>query len=631
MKNLHYSRNKPNNLLLHVAISIFVWGCFLSAPLAQAVEPAVYIQTDKTFYKPGETVKLTWQIEGIEESKLQDCDISGTDGFDFNNISTFTGTTQYNLSYEQVDPVYYTLTCPGVISVPPPGTPPTLEVAMVGGTDKTQADIDSGILKITWKSNNADYCGYMNYRKTYSSSYTRLSGKVGVTEEIKGIVVDRKQGTTTINNAQNKTLIIGPTYFGTTCYNADGKVFRKVEMTVDGESMKVDPVKVTLESYPYPEILKDGGQGKVTLRWYTNGVRDLGTCNYTATNSAGESITVTGWTNLRNTKYASGVGGNDVYITQDTTFTLTCQRTTPNASSDSKSITLKLVDALSEEITDEAGIKLYNCFNTGNVPEQPEGPINGPSGWRSHPTSATSECILNVDLTSDGPAKISQSTEDGVKGTHSGVRFESRIKNLGPAGLPSNVRLGYKTYIGIGGGSTADLILNTEYVGHPVDGNPTYGGYKLSMFDNVLFGTSTACFEVNLEPNTEDGIFVYDEINALEEIDDKVNNEVCEKFFLDVPEPPMTITTDHIVIRKGRTTNVEWNVTVEYLTMRCRVKGIGGVDVPEFDPSSSPGGSVFTGPLESSGEFVLTCTEQTTGQSHTKTTRVDVVAESAEI
>ena len=246
------------------------------------------------------------------------------------------------------------------------------------------------------------------------------------------------------------------------------------------------------------------------------------------------------------------------------------------------------------------------------------------------PDPVTFECVPQVDLAAASPSvSILGATEDNINGVYDNLDVLMFIENIGPGELPLDSGITYKaemTFLPIFTLPTLDSAIGTfnVFVPAPVSStSPTQSQILTRTFNGIPFGTHTVCAIVNL-----DGSPNFPEASA-----DPTNNTHCTSVTLPVPRPPMSISTDRQVIRKGQSVTVGWSAHTTY-TLNCEVRGPGGVsdtfDASDNYPSPPNAGGAYTSstvtpPLNSTGEFVIQCTEPITGTVFTDHKVVEVV------
>jgi hypothetical protein len=222
---------------------------------------------------------------------------------------------------------------------------------------------------------------------------------------------------------------------------------------------------------------------------------------------------------------------------------------------------------------------------------------------------------LEADLVSIliGPA-------NNVDGIWENSNSRLTIGNLGPISvLRAASSTPYRSTVDLENNGSVDLDSGVDYESGVIAVGGT-SGLILQSIGNVPFGTHEICLRVNLDGTT------IQESNA-----DTSNNSRCITQDIDVPAPPMSITTDQDLIRSGESVTISWSAQTSY-PLNCEVSGAGNIRTQTgavFNASSNGGGVVsgsYTIPaLSNSSEFVIQCTEPTTSTSFTETVNVEVV------
>lgn len=313
-----------------------------------------------------------------------------------------------------------------------------------------------------------------------------------------------------------------------------------------------------------------------------------------------------------------------VTVFDSTTFTITCGRGVDDlTASDSVAVALvppsTIIDA---SVVTAAG----ECIDpdTGIARPSEPGEYAGIGGvCTENPTDLT---IRNVGINAE-----SEWTVNDLFGTYNNIELRKIIENLGPGELRDEVS--YRFDIAFNG-SIATFISDRDWIQLydplntgpriPLPSGATSPVLRVTVND-VPFGTHVVRARVNLDPTT---IFEGDG-------DEMNDNIVFHTFTLPVPQPPMSITADRRVVRRGQATNVNWEVSSGF-DLDCVVRG-AGIAVTDIELRPASGSAVTvddtqgTTNILSTTDVSLTCTEPTTGTAFTETVRIEVVPDIAEI
>ena len=233
----------------------------------------------------------------------------------------------------------------------------------------------------------------------------------------------------------------------------------------------------------------------------------------------------------------------------------------------------------------------------------------------------------NLDLTVIGPSvNENNAIADGVTGMYDDLDVSMVIDNLGPDSLPADSSISYLANVIYDPAIAAAFGLpatETTSVGYYeaaiTAGSPSPSLTPTPEFNDIPFGTHTFCARVNLDGST----------NFPET--DYGNNENCVPITIDIPPPPLSLTAADLVIRRDNQAELTWDVNVAY-PLNCTVQGAGGID-EAFDTIGGPVTTNMTTPqpLNSTSDYILSCTEPISGEVFTEEITVEVLPEIQEI
>ena len=321
------------------------------------------------------------------------------------------------------------------------------------------------------------------------------------------------------------------------------------------------------------------------------------------------------------------VGYGNTKVVSKTEFRLVCNDDNGNEIKDSVTV-LPMGDFVSNSqsvgtgecrVDTAAGGVPVSGYNDGDMISNPPANI-GPD--------SNDVCIYLVDLISDIKAPVF-SGANGRAGTYSNVQSKLRIKNDGDGDLPAGRGVTYLSKITIN--NPTRFGLTSSQFDSPVNRfNGTVSSKSSSNLlqttvHNIPFGTHQLEVRVNVDdPNAQ-----YPEYDSTgSSLDPYSNNIAITSITLPVPRPPMSLTVDKTLVQKGKDVTVSWSAVTDYSGMDCTVKG-PGIDVSFASNDSSANGDFGniskTVTMNSAGEFVLKCTEQTTNTSFEEKVSVEVV------
>lgn len=242
------------------------------------------------------------------------------------------------------------------------------------------------------------------------------------------------------------------------------------------------------------------------------------------------------------------------------------------------------------------------------------------------PDPITRYCVPLLDFKIDTGPSLSASSVDGdvdnVAGTHDEIDIQFTLRNIDSGTLREDSEVPYLVVNKLDSQlSLADVESNhgafNDELG-PAGGGNDVSGTLTRSFQDMPFGNHEACARVNLD----DAVFpIYPELHQ-----SVADNQECKPFFLPVPEPPMSISSDEEIVSSGQPVTIDWSINVAY-SMSCTVQGPGGIDVSfsTDDASGEQDSDRTTTPLTSSGEYIFQCNEPITDTTFTRTVRVEVV------
>lgn len=304
-------------------------------------------------------------------------------------------------------------------------------------------------------------------------------------------------------------------------------------------------------------------------------------------------------------------------INSSKTFNITCVRGGDSlTAADSVQVFVPYSDTLSAEVA----IAVGQCIDDGSLGGSFGQAIEAPPGYGAGPAPGRF-CVPLVDLAVEASSlNIDVANPDGIKGTYDNVPLRLVIKNLGPLDLSADSQVPYKFTLTNPIYNSPLSYFNGSLVA--LQESPVIG----VDVDGIKFGNHYFCSRVNLDgvlfpENTNDGVD---------------NNQKCFNVSIPVPEPPMEITADgkpDTLIRRGKTVTISWMAHTSYPTLECIVKGPGGIS-DSFNASDNhpqPYVSSQTVNITSKSEFMLQCTESTTGTVFTKKAYINVVPDYEEL
>lgn len=317
-------------------------------------------------------------------------------------------------------------------------------------------------------------------------------------------------------------------------------------------------------------------------------------------------------------------------INTSTSFKVTCYR--GDGASDTSEVKV-LVPYTSGVMSFSAAAAAGECFNpvTGEMEETQEGYWANPeNGWNCEPAVDLEAESQRLTLPEDNPDPYANDNVNNIYGTYDNLRIDISILNVGTGTLPVGSSISYQTKMTPTLGPSSAILTSPD---GDYDGTLTRNDSEWvnRTFNGVMFGTYQVCSRVNLDFNDE---LIFPEANPVVDL-----NHRCQSEVIPVPKPPMGIWADKEFVRKDEIANINWFAETAY-PMTCEVYGAGDISATfeanemYITPPAHGGqavGSQATSPLTSTSEFVLKCTEPTTGTSFIETTRVEMVPDFEEI
>ena len=358
------------------------------------------------------------------------------------------------------------------------------------------------------------------------------------------------------------------------------------------------------------QVSSTTGFSDVPLFWYSE---NAARCTSAQANPVGDTSLVYNW------PASSALYGNsNQAISTSTEFSISCGRDLDGLW-DQSDVTLSLPVSLS--LTASTSVSTGQCIDQVTLTS-----VTAPPGYMPDPV--TGLCVPAVDLAAFSPSpNIAGAITDNIFGTYDNLEALIGIENLGPGELPQNSQVSYMATIDPD--PAHGLPLMTSPTGYynatitaPALGSSTLSPPLTRNFNGVPFGTSQLCSRVNLDNSPN-----YPENNP-----DLSNNSSCTSVTLPVPPPPMSITSDRIVVRPGQQADITWSINVAY-DMGCTVSGPGGIS-ESFNTLATGypySDTQTTASLTSTSEFTFSCTEPITNTTFIESVTVEVVPDSQEI
>ena len=229
-------------------------------------------------------------------------------------------------------------------------------------------------------------------------------------------------------------------------------------------------------------------------------------------------------------------------------------------------------------------------------------------------SSITESVVVNVNtkpnLVPSVSALTPSATFNPVTGTYDNLSISYSIVNEGESDAGHFV---LKFELDFGDDGVIDDILVRPFGGFAglSGGGGDTGSFNEIMATDVPFGTHSVKITVDSDYEVDEGVA------------GESDNIVYRNTVVPVPNPGIELNINPKTVKAGLPAKLDWN-THAVFPMDCEVAG-PGITTYSFDPSNpiNPTGELPTGPVIAKSEFILTCTEPTTGAVYQDTAIVE--------
>jgi hypothetical protein len=227
------------------------------------------------------------------------------------------------------------------------------------------------------------------------------------------------------------------------------------------------------------------------------------------------------------------------------------------------------------------------------------------SAWTSHLLLVNDPSpVVPLNLQASGFSVISTFGFDSATGVYDTVVIGGVVRNTTTETLPSSSYNLSLTSLG---------ILESGSI-------PSLTGLSSATvevtFSDVLFGLLPATLQV-------------DSANVITESNESDNN-FTGTITLQPPAPNLNLSTSKEIVNSGEAVRLSWDVQVSY-PMNCSVYWQGNETT--FNPAidGSAGEITLTDPINSTSNFLLSCTQTSTNTTYTDSVRVEVIGTQFEV